>query len=437
MIHQDLRRSHLIALDEQSVLAGLELQVVTQMQGGDDHAHVQRELAADGADAGEQVAALFLVHQRDEAVAHFQFQGIQRQQGLHFFRRIGRGALALALALALGPAFGFLGLFFVPGRDAGGDVHEARKDEEGQGGQAGHQREDHQHAGDQLEGAAVEGELGKELFAHLGFGGRAGNQQTRAGGDDDGRDGGDQTVTDGQQRVGGEGRIPVHILMHDADDDAADEVHQRDEHAGVHVPGHEFTSTVHGAVEVGFLAQGVAALRGFLFADEAGVEVGFDGHLLAGHGVKGEAGRHFRDARGTGGDDDLVQDEQDHEDDAADHIAAADHEFAEGTDHFPGGFHAHVPVEQDETGGRHVERQPQQSGHQQQRREDGELQRGGHEHGGYEDEQRDGDAHAEHDVQKERRQRHQHDKEDDHHAQAEHDVALFGKATIIKFGKID
>ena len=89
VIDQNFCRSHLIALDKQGVLAGLELKVIAQVQRGDDHAHVQRELSAYGADAGQQVAALFFVHQRDEAVAHFKFKCIKGQQCLNLFRRVG------------------------------------------------------------------------------------------------------------------------------------------------------------------------------------------------------------------------------------------------------------------------------------------------------------------------------------------------------------
>ena len=211
VIHQDLRRRHLIALDEQGVLAGLELEIVTQVQGGDDHTHVQSELTADGADTGEQVAALLLVHQRDEAVAHFELQSIQGQQGLHFFRRVRRGALALALALALGAAFGFLGVFFVAGRDAGGDEDQTGKDEEGQGRQARHQRKDTSTQETSLRARLLKVSWARNSSPILASEAAREDQQARAGGHDDGRDGGDQTVTDGQQGIGGEGRVPVHV----------------------------------------------------------------------------------------------------------------------------------------------------------------------------------------------------------------------------------
>jgi hypothetical protein len=121
--------------------------------------------------------------------------------------------------------------------------------------------------------------------------------------------------------------IQLMSFMQHADEDAADDVDEGDEHARVDVSGHELARAVHGSVEVRFPAQVFALLDGLLLVDEAGVQVGLDGHLLAGHGVQGEAGRDFGDAGRAGDDDGLVQDEEDEEDDRADGEIAADHEF--------------------------------------------------------------------------------------------------------------
>ena len=124
--------------------------------------------------------------------------------------------------------------------------------------------------------------------------------------------------------------------MQHADEKAAEDVDGGDDDGGGDVSGDELARAVHGAVEVGFLADGVAAFGGLLFVDESGVEVGFDGHLLAGHGIEGEPGGHFGDAGGAGHDDFLVDGEKDQEDDATDHVVAADHELAKGLDHVSG-----------------------------------------------------------------------------------------------------
>ena len=75
-------------------------------------------------------------------------------------------------------------------------------------------------------------------------------------------------------------------------------------------PLNKLAGTVHGAVEISLLADILTPPRGFRLVYESGVQVGLDGHLLAGHGIKGKTCRHFRDTRGTAGDNHFVQNEQ-------------------------------------------------------------------------------------------------------------------------------
>ena len=72
------------------------------------------------------------------------------------------------------------------------------------------------------------------------------------------------------------------------------------------VAAHVLRGAVHRAEELGFLADLGAALLGLLFVDQAGVQVGVDRHLLAGHRVEGEARADFGDTPGALGDDDEV-----------------------------------------------------------------------------------------------------------------------------------
>ena len=76
-------------------------------------------------------------------------------------------------------------------------------------------------------------------------------------------------------------------------------VDRDDDDGGDRVALHELRGTVHRAVEVGFFGDLRAAALGLVFVDEAGVEVGVDRHLLAGHRVEGESGGDFGDATGT------------------------------------------------------------------------------------------------------------------------------------------
>ena len=56
-------------------------------------------------------------------------------------------------------------------------------------------------------------------------------------------------------------------------------------------------------------------LAGFVLVDDAGRKVSVDRHLLARHGVEGEARRDLGDAARALGDDDEVDDDEDDEDD--------------------------------------------------------------------------------------------------------------------------
>ena len=156
----------------------------------------------------------------------------------------------------------------------------------------------------------------------------------------------DQAVADGQQRVGAAGVGERHAVLRGADDDAAEHVDEHDQDAGDGIAAHELAGAVHRAVEVRFLAHLLAAHDGLVLGDEAGVQIGVDRHLLAGHGIQGEARADFRDAAGALGDHDEVDDHEDGEHDDADGVVAADHELAERLDDVARGMRAGVAVEQ-------------------------------------------------------------------------------------------
>jgi len=207
--------------------------------------------------------------------------------------------------------------------------------------------------------------------------------------------------------------------------DAADDVHGGDDQAGLGVAADEFAGSVHGPVEFALLDDLGAPLVGLALGDDAGVEVGVDGHLLAGHGVQGESRRHFADALGALGDDDELNDDEDQEDDHADDEAAAGDEAAEGLDDLAG-----VALEQDQTRGGDVEREAKQRGEQQQGREGGQFERlGGRER---HDEYGDGQRNAARQEQVEHRggQRDDQGGQDGHQSEGHDDVAVGGQRDI-------
>jgi hypothetical protein len=171
-----------------------------------------------------------------------------------------------------------------------------------------------------------------------------------------------EAVTDGEQREGLRGVDEAHALLGDGDDDAAHDVDTHDHEAGDGVAADEFGCAVHGAEEVRFLFELLAPLAGFALVDQTRREIGVDRHLLAGHGIQGEARGDFRDAARTFGDHDEVHDHQDREDDEADHEVALHDQLAEGLNDIAGRGRTFAAVAQNQTCRSEVERQAHHRG---------------------------------------------------------------------------
>ena len=142
----------------------------------------------------------------------------------------------------------------------------------------------------------------------------------------------DEAVADREDAVLRDRPADLLAVHEHAHADAADDVDGRHDETGDRVALHEFHRAVHRAVELRFLAELVAAPLGRVLVDRAGAHVGVDGHLLAGHGVEGEARRHLGDSLRALGDHDELHDGDDEEDHGADHEVAAHHEVAERVD---------------------------------------------------------------------------------------------------------
>ena len=216
-------------------------------------------------------------------------------------------------------------------------------------------------------------------------------------------------------------------MLQDADGQAADDAHAHDHQPGHGVTAHELAGAVHGAEEVRFLGDFLAPLAGLRFADQTGVEVGVDRHLLAGHRVEGEACADFGDTPGTLGDHHEVDGHQDQEQRQAHGKVAAHQELTEGFDHLAGRVGAGVAFHQDHPRGRHVQRQAQQGGEQQHRGKRREVQRLFREHADHQHHDRQGDIEGEQQVEDERGQRQDHHRQDEHDQhRAGHDLEVGG-----------
>ena len=205
----------------------------------------------------------------------------------------------------------------------------------------------------------------------------------------------DETVADRQQRVDSAGFGERQTVVERADHEPAEHVDDEDQDAGDRVAAHELAGAVHRAVEIRFLRDLVAPCDGLLLRDEAGVQIGVDGHLLAGHRVQREPCRDFRDAPGALRHDHEVDDDEDHEHDDADGVVAADHELAERLDDLPGGIRARVTVQQHDARRGDVQPEPQQRDAEQHRREHREIQRPLHIDHGEQDHERQRDVERE------------------------------------------
>src|SRR5439155_21349008 len=130
---------------------------------------------------------------------------------------------------------------------------------------------------------------------------------------------------------------------------------------------------------------------GFDLVDRAGVDFGVDGHLLAGHGIEGEAGGDFGNSGCAFGDDHELNHHDDGEDDDADGQGIAGDEIAEGEDDFAGlvlsfgGGGGAVADGEDQTRGGGIQHEAEEGGREEQRGEDGKFERRLDVNGGDED----------------------------------------------------
>ena len=159
--------------------------------------------------------------------------------------------------------------------------------------------------------------------AHAHFRGGAAHQDTGRRRNDQCRDLRDQAIANRQKGVDLEGFRYRHSVLKNTYGEAAEYVYERNEDARYCVPSDKLARSIHCAVEIGLMADQLAPPARFPVVDKTRVEVGVDAHLLSGHGVQSEPGRHLGDALRTFRDHHEIYDHQDYEYDKADHIIAA------------------------------------------------------------------------------------------------------------------
>ncbi len=428
MARHQLALRHRLGLEQETVLIRLQLQIVPQTDGRHDDAHLLCERLAHTSDAVEQIAALVAVCQSDKAVAQFDLHRVHVEERFKLVASAGGfGLRARACGTARRRALRLCLECFTDGRShrllilqrARQKAGDACENKERKHWQARHECEDQQHAGENHHRTREEQQLLAQFNAERVLGGRARDEDARRRRGHERRDLRDETIADGQKSEALQRLRHAHALLHDADGEAANDVDERNEHRRDGVAAHELARAVHRAVEVSLLLDFAPAFTRLRFVNDAGVEFGVDGHLLAGHRVQGETGGNFRDAACALGDHDEVDDDQDEEHHQPNDIVPTHDEVAERLNDVAG-----IAVEQNEPRGGDVERKPEQRDKEQQCGECRKVSRLLYVKDDQQHQDRQRDADGEEAVEQERRHRQDHQQDGPEQAESQQQVAV-------------
>ena len=274
-----------------------------------------------------------------------------------------------------------------------------------------HQRERDQQSAGAAQHVGTREELRGQVRAQRAVGGHARDHHAHRSRDEEGGKRGDQRVADREQRERIERIQRREPVVGYADEHAAGEIQRDDDERGDRIAFDELTGAVHRSVEVRLALNGLALAPRPLGIEDAGVNVGVDRHLLAGHGVEREARRYLGHALRAARDDDELDRHEDRKDDQSDDQVSAHDEGPErGNDRADRARRG--ARRQDQTRRRNVEREAEERRDQQRRRKRRELERildGDREQ---QHQRRAEDVDAEQDVEQPRRQRHDENADD-------------------------
>ena len=315
MGHLDLSPADLHPADLERVFGGLQSHVVDDADPRHDEPQFQRRFAPDARDAVEELRALLLVHQRDEAVADLQGQWVKGDDGGHL-RRSGLLPVRHLPGLRLGSSATLRRVSASPSAPMSAAMGMRRYH-----GNPGRNDNRRRNAAAMMIGPRLAGELLRDVLAEGGIRDGAGDDDSCRRRDEERGELRHETVADGKRYVGVQRRLPGFRVQRHTHDETADDLHYRDEDADSDVSRDELRGTVHGAVEIRFPLEVVLLLRCLFFAQEPRVVFGLDCHLFARQGVKGEPCGDLGNARCTLRYDDELHGNDDDENDDADDVA--------------------------------------------------------------------------------------------------------------------
>ncbi len=232
-----------------------------------------------------------------------------------------------------------------------------------------------------------------------------------------------QAVAHREHGVGARGLGQLHALLQGADQQAGHNIDRRDQDRGQRVALVEARRPVHGAVELRFARDGLAPPPRLGLVDQSRIQVRVDRHLLAGKRVESEPRRHFRGAHGAVRNHQKLNRNQGQEQHEAHHVVAAHHELAEGFDHLSRRGRSLLSVQQNAPGRSDVQREPEESQQQKQRRKHRKLDSAPDLYRGEEDDHRGGHRERQQKIQARGRHRHQHHEDHADRGQRQRDLA--------------
>ena len=170
-------------------------------------------------------------------------------------------------------------------------------DEEAQNGQDGkrnprqarHNGEKCEHAREDEEDAVVAEKLRYHIRAEVSLRARARDDEACRRRDEQRRNLRDESLADGEQRVLLERLQRAEVPLQHTDDEAARDIDEHDDDGRDRIAFDELRGAVHRAEEVRLVLDLLAPYLRLRVRDGPLIEVGVDGHLLAGHRVEREA----------------------------------------------------------------------------------------------------------------------------------------------------
>ena len=329
MVEQNLAFTDLDAFDFDQVLIRVQLNIVAQADDGNQHTQLQRNLPTYHHNAVKQVSALVHVCQRNDSVAELQLDRIHLQQRGHILglTHLLRGHF-IAVHLALDcRRLQVAGNHPAAHHEGQAHSHEQNRIQIREHGKENQRPAHHVHDLRYAEQLLDDGRAEIRFLAAL--------CHQHAGGQRDQQRGNlaHQAVTDGEDAVIVQRGHGIHIVAQHAHGKAAQQIDESQQKACDGVSLDILHGTVHGTEEAGFLLNLVTPLFRFPVIDGSCIQIGVNGHLLTGHGVQREPGRHLSHTLRTFVDDQELNHDQNDEYDCPDNQIAAAYELSESHDY--------------------------------------------------------------------------------------------------------